>query len=396
MEICFTDVIRPLTVEVFLRDYWEREPFVGQSNRACTELIRLSEIEYLFSSLPNPGQDLLSLSKEGRLLPATAYVRHDGLVSVQSVCDAFESGHTIVLRKLERRWLPLQRLARSIEQQLVTEGVMLSRNVEACVHLTPVSGVGPVSRVDTGSTLVLQLAGEERWRVYDPHAAGAANRQPAQLTELAASHVDRILRPGDVLFVPRGWYYQGAAGTMGSLRVSFDIQPSTWYDVLNAALEEEPLTRRGLPPGLGQGSDEAVATNVFQREIAERIASASTLQRAAQGLTSKFIESLAVLPGGGLETILEPSPMTEQTRLVRRHGAIPWVSVNTDRVRLCFPGSALSGPQAAHPLFLFLEERSSFTVAELPGALTSAEKVALASQLVRERLLAVANTKVNQ
>lgn len=386
--ISFADLIRPLTPQRFFDEYWERKPFVGDGCERCTTLIGLSDIEHLISSLPYPRPGWLSLVKHARELPASAYTREDGFVSLQRVYDAFESGHTLQLSKLSRRWRPIERLARAVEGEFAAAGVILSRYVGSHLYLTPKNGVALAPHFDSHDVLVLHVAGEKRWLVYEAAEPLPLERQRGALKELGAPCLDKTLQPGDVMFVPRGWPHEAAASSKGSIHITLDLWPTTWCDLLCAALRDEPLARRALPIGRGLRSAGDVGT-AEQRSILERIGSPTVLQRVAKSLAGRFVESLGVLPGDGLKAILEPQPLTEATQLVRRDGAIPHVHSDADRVRLLFPESAFSAARAAEPLFEFLEQRSRFTVRELPEPFTSAEKIALVRQLVREQFLTV-------
>ena len=73
----------------------------------------------------------------------------------------FEEGATIVLQALHHTWEPLARFCRSLEQ-------LLEHPAQANAYFTPRDSQGLAVHHDTHDVFVLQVAGENRWLVYEP------------------------------------------------------------------------------------------------------------------------------------------------------------------------------------------------------------------------------------
>lgn len=387
MDIAFAELLRPLALQDFFEEYWERRPFLGRGGAACTGLIGLRDIEHLVSSLSSPDSGWLCLIREGRELPTATYIRKDGFVSLRRVYEAFESGHTIQIAKLNRRWPPMERLARDVERQFASAGVILSRQVGSHLYLTPKGGTGLAPHFDSHDVLVLQVAGEKRWRLYEPIESLPVERQRGPLPALGTPNIEETLRAGSVMFIPRGWPHQATASSHGSIHVTLDLWPATWADMFRAMIAAEPWATTALPVGFGRRADRPPAGPVPALGLLERLGAPEVFRRAAQSLVGQFVEGLCVLPGDGFKSALEPVCLTGDTRLTKCTSAAYFIDAGADRLRLRFPESVVCVPEVARALLAFLEEQKAFSVAELPGPLSLEEKIALADRLVRERFL---------
>ena len=80
---------------------------------------------------------------------------------VPRVLAEWEAGATIVLQALHVNWHPLAVFCRLLEEAL-------GHGVQANAYYTPRGSQGFGVHHDTHDVLVLQVAGEKRWRLYDP------------------------------------------------------------------------------------------------------------------------------------------------------------------------------------------------------------------------------------
>ena len=92
---------------------------------------------------------------------------------------------------------------------------------------------------------------------------GESRLEGALLTELT-------LRPGDVLYVPRGMPHCAMAKDSTSLHLTVSITPLYWMDLLKAAVEQAAVhasaLRRSLPIGF---VEQPTAVEVLRREFSD-------------------------------------------------------------------------------------------------------------------------------
>jgi ribosomal protein L16 Arg81 hydroxylase len=78
----------------------------------------------------------------------------------------------------------------------------------------------------------VQLIGEKRWQVYAPTLQLPLSHQTSEKFGLAPglSDFEYLLREGDVLYIPRGWWHEVTPITAQSLHFSIGTYPPTTLD----------------------------------------------------------------------------------------------------------------------------------------------------------------------
>ncbi len=154
------------------------------------------------------------------------------------------AGATVVARRVDRHAPAVRALAEDIERTL---GALVTVRVFATVRDRPAIG----THRDRHDVIVCQLDGSKRWQLTPPDEPltlpdGAEDATPPS----AAPSFDEMLAPGDVLYVPRGWWHQVTPEQDPSLHLSFDIHTPTGGDLLSyvrdevcAALGDVPVPR---------------------------------------------------------------------------------------------------------------------------------------------------------
>ncbi len=110
---------------------------------------------------------------------------------------------------------------------------------------------------DLHDVFAVQMEGEKTWRIYEARAdAPVAPVPPGEEGEqfLNATRgrvlLEVVMRPGDVLYLPRGQYHDALTGVQASLHVTFGVAPLTGlslFKLLEKALTAESGFRAYLP-----------------------------------------------------------------------------------------------------------------------------------------------------
>lgn len=149
------------------------------------------------------------------------------------------------------------------------------------------------SHCDTHDVFAVHLDGEKIWRVY-------ANRADAPVRTLtgegAQELIDRAkgpvlmevrMRPGDLLYLPRGFYHDAIAASDVSLHLTFALHPMTGIAALRLLLEraeEDPAFRAYLPDAReGEGK----ALSIHLSMLADKVASSLTSPLFRDDLTAR-------------------------------------------------------------------------------------------------------------
>lgn len=111
---------------------------------------------------------------------------------------------------------------------------------------------------DLHHVFAVQLEGEKTWRLYGNRADSPVDL-PADSTEakrwFAQSRgplmQEVLMRPGDVLYLPRGWYHDALTTEGASLHVTFSVTPlygRILFRLLESAAMQDPEFRAWLRP----------------------------------------------------------------------------------------------------------------------------------------------------
>src|SRR5262245_746625 len=117
---------------------------------------------------------------------------------------------------------------------------------------------------DLHDVFAVQAEGEKTWRVYESRADTPVNPVPPGdewekwLTDTRGKILfEALMKPGDVLYLPRGQYHDALTGEAASLHVSFGVQPATGlalFKLLEGVLARESEFRAYLPDARDAGA----------------------------------------------------------------------------------------------------------------------------------------------
>ena len=297
--------------------------------------------------------------------------------NVPRVLDEWQAGATIVLQALHVNWHPLAVFCRLLEQAI-------GHTVQANSYYTPRGSQGFAVHHDTHDVLVLQVAGEKRWLLYDPlfELPLKHQRYSKALGEHGEPGDDFVLRAGETLYLPRGWLHQAETSDTDSLHLTIGINAYTWLDAAKAALaetEQELAFRHGIEPG----SDEADS-------LAERLGAELDPELVAKRRRRKFVQTRRPIRADGLTQLRALEQLDTETELERRETVIADLEEGGDGWTLAFEGREVRFPAHAGPeLGACYEADEPFRLSELPGDLDAVGRLVLARRLVREGFLRI-------
>jgi hypothetical protein len=215
----------------------------------------------------------MRMAKDGATLPERAFTRGAGVgagiadqVGDDQVLRLFADGATMVLQGLHRVWQPLAAFTRDLAADL-------GHPVQANAYVTPAQSTGFSDHYDVHDVFVLQVDGEKRWRVRPPvhpapmrHEPWTDHRAAVEQAAAATPLVDAVLRPGDCLYLPRGYLHAATALGAVSTHVTIGVHPWTRRhladEAVRVALDRasgDAAVRASLPLGVDAADPRAWA-----------------------------------------------------------------------------------------------------------------------------------------
>jgi ribosomal protein L16 Arg81 hydroxylase len=296
-------------------------------------------------------------------------------------------GATLVLQSLHANWPPLGDLCRALAQQF-------SAAFQVNAYLTPPGSQGLPTHYDTHDVFVLQIAGSKHWRVFgaplelpllgQPHRRGT---DPGELRH------EVELRPGDLLYIPRGFSHYAVTGEATSLHLTVGAHVTTWAAVILAAVEarveRDARYRASLPPGFATTTAARQRARDELAELMRQLADEIDPTAAIEDATERALLSQRVTPAGRLLDLESEPRVAGNTRLKRRPEVDCRITTDSDGVLLRFNGKIVRVPDFAADEVTHLVDAGEFTPDELPGIVDEAGRLVLVRRLIREGLLTV-------
>jgi hypothetical protein len=283
-----------------------------------------------------------------------------------------------VLQALHVNWHPLAVFCRQLEEAI-------GLPVQANSYFTPRGSQGFGVHHDTHDVLVLQVAGEKRWLLYEPllELPLKHQRYSRSLGDEGEASDEVVLRAGDTLYLPRGWLHQAETSDTDSLHLTIGINAYTWLDAAKAALaplEHEPDLRHGV----GADGDETADG------VAERLRAQLAPEAVERRRRRRFLDTRRPIREDALSQLRALERLDIETPVERRTTVIADLEEDADGVGLVFEGKELRFPEHARgEVLACFEAEGPFRPSELPGSLDEAGRLVLVRRLVREGFLRV-------
>jgi ribosomal protein L16 Arg81 hydroxylase len=326
-----------VTPQDFADHHWGQQPLLSRAEElpgSYSDLLDPASIDELVSErgLRTP---FLRVAKDGTTLADRSFTAPAGVgagiadqVSDDRLLALFTGGATLVLQALHRVWPPILQLC----QQLAEE---LGHPVQANAYVTPPQNRGFSNHYDVHDVFVLQIEGEKRWQVHPPVHESPLRDQPwgdrkaAVATRAAeAPLLDAVLRPGDCLYLPRGFLHAATALGGVSTHLTLGVHSWTRYALAEQLVQQALRTvaqdaaiRGSLALGVDLGDAGSLRADADQvrRALIEAM-HAADVEELAAAVAAAARGSQRAAPVGPLRQLRTAEALRPDTRLVlRRH-----------------------------------------------------------------------------
>ena len=212
----------------------------------------------------------LTLVLDTAVVPADRYAREEAgrdgkptqLVDFDKVRALVRQGASLVVNGLETLTPGTRRISETLSAE---PGGKVAANLYCSWQRHQAFDV----HFDTHEVFAMQVTGEKMWRVYQRHFRDPINHPAFKNLDKSYHQANKgpllmeiMMRPGDVIYIPRGFYHEALAESDASVHMSYSIVPMIGLDVVSVLFEYgvmDELFRAALPhPSVrgGQALDE--------------------------------------------------------------------------------------------------------------------------------------------
>lgn len=244
------NILHPLSPPEFFAKTWGKEPrvFPGDSRR-FSRIFSWGVLNRILSERPT-HQLPARVARRGETIrisdlaasTSRATLRHHS--EHARLLSALRSGYSLVLDGADALHLPLRHFVSDIAHDI-------GESVQANIYASWTRTRGFATHWDDHDVFVLQISGKKRWRIFAPSiphpvALNALDGSPPP----ARARLRPMLSPGDVLYIPRGWWHDAIPVAGASLHVTLATRFSNGIDLLRwivESLHDQPFFRRDIP-----------------------------------------------------------------------------------------------------------------------------------------------------
>jgi hypothetical protein len=376
MNECLARILSPVDIGTFLKHYQAREHLHVSRNAPgyYDDLLSERDLDAMLQSEHLPAA-FVNVVKEGTGYPpgqwsrVAASARGEVRVAVpERLFDLYSEGATLILNRADCVVPSLNTLCRKLTVEL---GFPAGANV----YVTPLDAAGFSEHADDHEVLVAQIAGRKHWLVH-------AKDGPV---------VEIDMRPGDLLYLPRGLAHGARAQDGDSIHVTLGFVPVYAFELIRELAEiaaEDTDFQQPMPPRFAHDG----AKRMFEASFLLQL-QALTLRTKPSDLLERRFHALVENQSRGwpgrlfdLRTIPE---MTAETLVCRRPGILTEIKRQGKFLSVGFGGKQVIVPGFLEGALGRIMNENEFAIDELEGFINRPGKVKLAAEFVKAGLLRI-------
>lgn len=229
----FAELIAPIDEQVFMEEYFDRQPLhikaTPESNGRAAILQSTGFLE-LLEIVPQWQSGRLKMIMDSRPVGPEHYCLTRETATGPTLCPDRALVEAMMALGASAVADGIEDVSAEVRQVCAGLGQRFAAKAGANVYVSHSGIQAFASHCDPHEVFAVQCEGRKLWRIYRDRADC-----PIQATMLSnQAQIDRakgpvmmeaVMEPGDVLYIPRGYYHDATAQGGRSLHVTFGVQP---------------------------------------------------------------------------------------------------------------------------------------------------------------------------
>jgi ribosomal protein L16 Arg81 hydroxylase len=252
-------LLHPVTPERFFADHHDKAPLHVRGDPAkFAQVLSWRQINRLLDMTHVWSATSLKLVMDSQTIPpeqfCTRQMGRDGAQVMQPDATLVQGwiakGASVVMNDVDSLTPGLASVSNTLEAAGLGKA-------QANVYISWRSHKAFRTHYDTHDVWAVQVEGEKDWNIWEgraewpiPHPVFKGQPQ-AQHDEARGKLREVVkMKPGDLLYLPRGWYHDALAEADASVHVAYGVHAPLGMDVMNILVERvlyEPEFRKPLP-----------------------------------------------------------------------------------------------------------------------------------------------------
>lgn len=370
--VSFADVIHPVAESEFFEEFYDRKHLhVPGGEAKFSTVMSWDVLSDLLNMTAIWSSSSLQLVLDREVVPPRRYCHEaknrDGGAVLQPdserVMDLLRNGASLVANDIDTLTPELAGVASALENAL-------NGKAQANLYCSWRERQAFASHFDTHDVYALHIAGEKVWRLYETridnpiaHPRFKTLGQEWHEQHKGAVAHEILMRPGDLLYIPRGLYHDALATSDGTIHIAFGVTYVTGMDALDMLWDMavgEPAFRRNMP----RSTEDSDTVAEWLADLGHRLADFTQDREAVQAIRRH--QAQFRYARGGIR--LPVAPSSKQFRLNARDLT---VEQRDGKWRLSGGKGSVPIPEGMEEPVSWIVSRSAFSEAELRDAFPS-------------------------
>lgn len=308
----FADLLHPVTEAAFFADYYDKKLLhIEGGARKFENVMSWDILAGILNQTATWTSKSLMLVLDNDVVAERAYcepvTNRDGFDVLQpdakKVMALLHRGASLVANDIDSLTPVMSGAAAAIENRLSTK-------VQANLYCSWQQHQAFGSHFDTHDVIAVHVAGEKLWNIYETrmdnpiaHPKFKSFGQDWHDGNRGAIAQQVLMRPGDLLYIPRGLYHDAMATSDGTIHIAFGVTHVIGFDVVEmvkATIVDDVEFRRNMP----RPEEGAAAVTAWLGTLGDRISAVLHGPEATQGMID-FQRDFRY-PRGGITLPVQP------------------------------------------------------------------------------------------
>ncbi len=385
--------LAPITPAEFFRTSWEQRPLVLSRNQPgfYDAVLTLADLDRYFQSAQVPAQYLRMVSR-GEDIPASKWAKFEHfengsaleVMVPEKLLALYAGGATVIINRVNGSLPPIIEFCDALTREWNLH------STQANLYLTPPNAQGFAAHFDRHCVFILQVHGEKTWRLYEHGAQLPVECKPnlfKRVTEAGKLQQELVLRPGDLLYLPRGLVHEACTSSSASLHITLGMFPKYAFNLLSD-LGKAAMNVAELRQGVAFGPGCEASRQILGQQMAQWLAGIK-LEDLPETCRAKLAIEHHPSPRQRFSDVVQAPMLTPDSLVARRPEVDYSCARQGDQLLVTVRDQSILAPGIAEAALKWLARTEPFTPRELPTLLLPKRKVELVAELVKIGLLQI-------
>ncbi|MDJ0795935.1 MAG: cupin domain-containing protein [Calothrix sp. MO_167.B12] len=386
----FENLISPFSSEDFFQHYYEKNylHIVRNNENYYNAILNTDDIDIFFQN-KTLQSNWLRVVEKGEVLPAYKWTHcNSSIANNDTLFVLFNQGKTLIINSGNSSILKLVNYCSDLEKEL-------KFRLQFNIYITPHNSQGFAPHYDDHDVFIMQTTGTKKWRLYNTPIELPSRKQPhckiKDKYELDEPTFEVELKPGDLLYIPRGLIHDAVTTDTASVHITLGLHPNYWFEILQeiAELAEEKAEfRKAVPNGITAENYK----NKFKQEFLQLTQSLIDNLDIDELLERKFDQYIAHKPSEDQNRFtdsIQINKLNLDSVLSKRDNILYKIDRDEENVYFKFYGKKLEFPRFTEFSINTLLQPQSFAVKDIGGLITDEGKIDLATKFIQEGFLTI-------